>query len=158
MNYRKFSKIALLVAIAIFVISASLFIFGFSDKNSLKKITIQCAVDCNQNSPVQVDILFIKNEDIAQVLVGFNSTTWFTEKQLFMSQYRHQISDVNLEIVPVSIIEEVLLPEDSGLAVRVLLFARYVNVEGQNVADISNYDELEIRFEKVSYTLSELRK
>lgn len=134
---------------------ASIVPFYDFNKTRLSSISIQSSANSNQNSPVAVDIVFIFDNKTAQVLSKLNGPDWFANKQSMLLQYQHQLALTQLEIVPQTPSQKVILPKYYFEAVNVLLFANYQSQAGQYQADITQYHQLKIRLNKHHYVLQD---
>ena len=150
-------KLAAVIAIASLSVSCSSIKSFFGGGNSLESIAIECAADCNSRSAVALDIVFIMEKDIRSLLPNV-SLEWFSKRGEYLAHYRDQVSIISIELPPGQSILEAPLPKDSSDAVTILVYAKYVSAKGQFVADISQYSQLQLRLEKDSYMMLELKK
>lgn len=154
--------ISLGMVVAILINSCSsggiTFIPGSGNKNDLDHIRVECTSDCNRNTPVAMDILFIHDNKIAPLLAALNGPEWFIRKQELMMRYDNELGLANLEIVPLSVIDRVSLPKNHKKAVSVLLFANYLSGKGQFVAELGHFKALNIRLERERYQLEAIKK
>ena len=125
------------------------------NKTQLESISLHSAVNSNNNLPVALDIVFIFNDEAAQVLSSLSGPDWFANKKSLLLRYQQQLVMTELEVVPHTAEKKLKLPNNYFSAVTVLLFANYLAHDGQYQADISQYHELKITLYKKGYVLED---
>ena len=103
---------------------------GLGANNNLSKISVESTRNSNLNTPVAIDILFIYDENVTSILLDLNGPTWFNNKLALVKRYDKEIDIVNLEVVPLSFIDEVNLPKEHKHAKNILMFANYRSRDG----------------------------
>lgn len=131
---------------------------GGGSDNSIKAIALESSINSNMDTPVAIDLLFIKDESIGPLLLALNGPLWFKDKSALLKRYEKSIDIVSLEVVPLTLIDKVELPKNHTSAKSILMFANYRNISGQFVADISQFKHLKIRLLLDSYELVEVGK
>ena len=102
-----------------------------------------------------MDIVFVLNSETAQALSTLSGPDWFANKKGLLQRYQQQILINELEIVPQTATQKIILPSLYYDAVSVFLFANYLASNGQYQADITQFYELHIMLEKSRYALEE---
>ncbi len=158
---KKLYKVIILLSLTLIVVGCSstknaLKAVGLGSDNSLNSISIEAISGSNLDTPVALDLLFIKDEQVTPILLGLSGPAWFNDKQGLIKRYDSEVSVVSFEVVPLSYIEKVKLPKDHKKAKNILLFANYQTTEGQYVAELSHFSRLKIRLLKSTYQLQEL--
>jgi hypothetical protein len=131
---------------------------GFSNSNSLSEVSVEATKGSNHNMPVALDLLFINDSKLTPYLASLSSPEWFARKQELMMRYQQQIILTSIEVVPLSDIPSLALPNGHKDAKNVVMFANYTKEEGQYVAELSHYKKLKIRLEIDHYQLLEMKK
>lgn len=133
-------------------------VLGLSPLNDIRSIRIEASADCNRNMPVAIDFVFISDERVAKLLADLNGPDWFGRKQELMMRYDKQINVISAEVVPLSILSALSLPEDHSRSGNILMFANYLGVEGQLVAQLGQYRQLKILLQREGYRLIEMHQ
>ena len=133
-------------------------VVGMGSNNAIKSITVESDLNSNMDTPVAIDLLFIKDDSVTPLLTDLNGPTWFADKYALLKRYEKQIEVVSLEVVPLSLIQSLELPKDKKKAKSILMFTNYRSVNGQFVANISQFKKLKIHLLFDSYELSEMSK
>lgn len=125
------------------------------NKTLLSTISIQSTANSNQNLPVALDIIYILDDKTGKALSALSGPDWFEHKQALLLRYKHQLYLNELEVVPQTTEYVLKLPENYYRAVNVLLFANYLEAQGQYQADITQFNHLHIELKQKSYALHE---
>jgi type VI secretion system protein len=67
---------------------------------SWKNLVITASTDVNVNSPVAIDILFVKNMDLLRNLANLNSTSWFASRENSIKSFPEALQVISYELVP----------------------------------------------------------
>jgi hypothetical protein len=134
-----------------------LLVIGCSGKTYLSEVSIEAVEGSNRSAPVAVDLLFVSDSALMIELTSLSSPEWFAHKQKLMMRYQ-QISLASVEVVPLSVIPSVVLPDGYKNAKYIIMFANYKASAGQYVAELSGYQKLKIRLERDRYQLLEMNK
>ncbi|WP_221793888.1 hypothetical protein [Oceanobacter mangrovi] len=129
-----------------------------SPANQLGNIRIEATANCNNGMPVAIDFLFIQDDQLAKLLGDLSGPDWFARKYSLMRRYDQQMSVSSVEIVPLSIMPSVPLPDTSTQATSILMFANYLGLQGQFVAELGNFKQLFIQLQQEGYRLTEQQK
>lgn len=144
-------------AIKLINVSLLVLILSACSSNTIKNIQVEALADCNRNMPVAMDILFIEDKELVSLLSDLSGPQWFTKKEELLIRYRQKISLASFEIVPLSILPSLQLPDNYSDAEHVLLFANYLASSGQYIGEIGSYQQLKIRLERERYRLIDMR-
>lgn len=126
------------------------------NRTGIESVAVISDPDSNENLPVALDILFIFDEKTAKALSHLSGPDWFAGKQALLLKYQQKMVLSELEVVPQSAEQQIVLPEHFYKAIVVLLFANYFAPLGQYQADITQFNELKITLKKRGYVLEEL--
>ncbi|WDE09384.1 hypothetical protein [Thalassomonas haliotis] len=126
------------------------------DKTTLSDISITSDAGSNNSVPVAIDFVFIFDETVTPVLQNLKGPEWFANKAGLLLQYDKKLALAHVEIVPLTAKHSISLPDGYDDAVKVLMFANYIHVSGQVIADLTLFDELQITLGKSAYQLKEL--
>jgi hypothetical protein len=131
---------------------------GFGRNNALLGISIEATPDVNRTTAVAVDLLFIQDPSLIPLLTQLSAPEWFAKKAVFITHYSQQLTLASFEVVPSSAAFTLSLPERYESARSVLLFTNYIAKNGQQVAELKDYQRLKIRLESERYQLLEMNK
>ena len=100
----------------------------FSDKPkpaAWRKLILDATSDANLNTPVAVDIVFVKDAEMIETLLGTPASKWFASRTDMTRSFPQSLSVLKLEIVPKQtlVVSERQLQQYEGLAA--ILFADY---------------------------------
>ncbi len=146
------------LALAACSANSYLSLIGLGANNDIENISVETAPNANRNMPVALDLLFVRDESVAELLTGLSGPEWFARKQELLIRYDRKLSLASFEIVPLTIVDSLRLPEDYQHANKVLLFANYLGSDGQYVAELGHYRQLKIRLDREAYQLLEMDK
>ena len=132
--------------------SGMLSMVGLGKKNHLESVSIEAAIDSNKNMSVAVDILFINGEQLGPLLSAMNGPEWFLRKKELMMRYSEKISVASFEVVPLSFVNSITMPEKSEYAESILLFANYIGSNGQYVSELKSYKQLKLKLQNTEYS------
>jgi type VI secretion system protein len=92
------------------------------------KMSLQVAIspDANQNSPVAVDVLLIKDKSLLKAAQGMSAKDWFAKKRQLTNQYPKAVEVQSWEWIPGQTIGPIsfVVPVDVEGA---MMFARYAS-------------------------------
>jgi len=100
----------------------------FSDRPKApdwRNLVVSASQDANLNTPVALDIVFIKDPAVAEALLTTPASKWFTSRRDLQRSFPDALTTISLEIVPGQAIMM-----DSGhfrghVALTILAFAQY---------------------------------
>ena len=101
---------------------------GFGPKPTTpdwRSVTITAAPDANQNSPVAIDLVFVREQALLDTLTATPSARWFTSRNDIVRSFPEGIGVLSYELVPR---QSIRVPEaafKSQKALAVLAFASY---------------------------------
>jgi len=67
---------------------------------SWKNLVITSSADVNLNSPVAIDILFVKNIELLKNLASINSASWFASRENSIKSFPEALQVISYELVP----------------------------------------------------------
>lgn len=137
-------------------VAAKVVPFYSYDKTKLSNISLIAELDSNDNMPVAIDFVFIYDIVVDPVISSFSGPQWFANKASIMLQHQQDIDITHVEVVPLTVTEQLQLPEGYDDALKVMMFANYYGKKGQYAVDITLYDELQITLQHSGYQLKEL--
>ncbi|WDE02757.1 hypothetical protein SG34_015020 [Thalassomonas viridans] len=126
------------------------------DKTTISDISIIAEIDSNNAVPVAIDFVFIYDKSVIPVLQNLKGPEWFANKAGLLLQYQQKLTVTHVEIVPLTAKQSVSLPDGYDDAVKVLMFANYIAATGHVIADLTEFDEVQITLYKSAYQLEEL--
>lgn len=100
----------------------------FSEKPkppSWRKVVFDATADANLNTPVAVDIVFVRDAEMIATLSGTPASKWFASRNDMARSFPQSLSVLKLEVVPKQtlVVTERQLQQYEGLAA--ILFADY---------------------------------
>jgi type VI secretion system protein len=93
-----------------------------------KAMTLVAAPDVNQNSPVALDLVFVRDQATLDKLLTLSAAKWFASKEDLLKTYPNTFTVLNWELVPQQVLQ---LSEEALGSPRVagmLLYANYLSV------------------------------
>jgi type VI secretion system protein len=94
-------------------------------RTNWERIVITASEDVNQNSPVALDIVWVKEPAMLEALLNTPAAKWFASRSELQRSFPQAFTVINLELVPKQslVVDESTLSAHKGLAV--LLYADY---------------------------------
>ena len=92
-----------------------------------KALTLVAAPDVNQNSPLALDLVFVRDQATLEKLLSLSASKWFSSKDELMKTYPNAITSRSWELVPQQVLQ---LSEEALGSPRVagmLLYANYLS-------------------------------
>lgn len=112
----------ILLALAILALAGCSYFFA--PRVELQRLTLDVAARANDDSPIAVDFVAVKDAELFKELAGLPASQWFANREQYRRDYRQQFAVWSLELVPGQFIES-----ESFLARRprnwTLVFAGY---------------------------------
>jgi type VI secretion system protein len=108
----------------------------------LEHIKISATADTNQNSPTQIDIVFVYDVKILKLLPK-TGPDWFEQKAALQSGSAAAIDVVSLQVPPASLLD-VPLPKRHNEAITVYSYANYLSDKGQAMGDLTRHKTMQI--------------
>lgn len=90
---RKFSLALAILALA----GCSYF---FAPRVELQRLTLDVAARANDDSPIAVDFVAVKDAELFKELAGLPASQWFANREQYRRDYRQQFAVWSLELVP----------------------------------------------------------
>lgn len=117
--------------------------------NELRSLSILSQNDANYDTPVLMDLIFIFNEPIYQLISPLSVEDWFTNKRASLpGLYPEDLKIITLEIVPFTNIDEVELPDRHKKALNIMVFTRYLDFNDMHKAEIGDYENVRLILNK----------
>jgi type VI secretion system protein len=132
---------------------SALGLVGLGSANSLKRITVQSTTDSNMNNPIVYDLVFIYDKSLVKALTSLSGPQWFAQKNALLLKHGQQLTVISADLVPLTPEKDIRLPDKSGDALSIVLFANYVASAGQVAATLEGYKEVHVIFEREEYQL-----
>lgn len=128
---------------------------GLSEpKTSLSSIALISDSDANEMQAVMVDLLFIRDQALVPQLPD-NAVDWFNNRQRLQTRFGTALQVASLQVPPDYNLAEIELPSGYDKAVRVILFANYLDKSGQLPVDITGYDDMQLQLRKDRVAVTE---
>lgn len=124
------------------------------DTAALKTVNIQASDDVNDFSAVMVDLVFVRDKDLVAQLPD-NAPEWFMRKQGLLFKYPKELSLRSLQVPPDFREQAIALPKNYRDAQRVLVYANYVNLQGQLPLEITHYPVINLELQKDRVVLTQ---
>ena len=99
---RKFS-----LALAILALAGCSY---FAPRVELQRLTLDVAARANDDSPIAVDFVAVKDAELFKELAGLPASQWFANREQYRRDYRQQFAVWSLELVPGQFIESESFP------------------------------------------------
>jgi len=94
-------------------------------KVDVASLTLDVAPLANDNTPIAVDFVAVKDPDLLKQLAGMSAKQWFGEREQFQRDYRQQLTVWGLELVPGQFVAQQAFPLKGQSAAGLLVFASY---------------------------------
>lgn len=128
---------------------------GISEpKTSLSSIALVSDSDANEMQAVMVDLLFIRDQALVAQLPD-NAVDWFNNRQRLQTRFGTELQVASLQVPPDYNLAEIELPSGYDKAVRVMVYANYLDKSGQLPVDITGYDDMQLHLRKDRIAVTE---
>lgn len=97
----------------------------FGARVGLNELTLDVAARANDDTPIAVDFIAVKDADLLKQLTAMTAKQWFAEREQFQRDYRQLLTVWGLELVPGQFIERQPFPLGGERAAGLLVFASY---------------------------------
>lgn len=97
----------------------------FGSRVGLDELTLDVAARANDDTPIAVDFVAVKDADLLKQLTAMTAKQWFAEREQFQRDYRQLLTVWGLELVPGQFIEQQPFPLGGERAAGLLVFASY---------------------------------
>lgn len=99
----------------------------FGPRVAVDRITLDVAPKANNDAPIAVDFVAVKDPDLLKQLSGMSARQWFDQREQLQRDYREQLLVWGLELVPGQFLDNHLFPLGGQKAQGLLVFADYAN-------------------------------
>ena len=148
------AQYALILLMLLAVTGCSMVSHWWRDTTALKTVNIQASEDVNDFSAVMVDLVFVRDKDLVAQLPD-NAPEWFSRKQGLLFKYPKELSLRSLQVPPNFREQAIALPDNYHDAQRVLVYANYVNLQGQLPLEITDYPVINLELQKDRVVLTQ---
>ncbi|WP_248797444.1 type VI secretion protein [Pseudomonas sp. MWU13-2105] len=124
----------------------------FGPKVDVASLTLDVAPLANDNTPIAVDFVAVKDPDLLKQLAGMSAKQWFGEREQFQRDYRQQLSVWGLELVPGQFVAKQDFPLKGQSAAGLLVFASY-NTPGAHRLRLDDQHEAWLKFDSREMSL-----
>jgi type VI secretion system protein len=90
-----------------------------------KSLVITATVDANQNSPIAVDVVFVKDKAMVAALLATSSSKWFATRADLLRSFGESLEVSSFELMPSQSIRLDAKALSGNLALATLVFADY---------------------------------
>ncbi|MCY1525681.1 hypothetical protein D9M68_606690 [compost metagenome] len=115
-------------------------------KVELDTLTLDVASRANNDTPIAVDFIAVRDAELLKLLSGIPAKQWFAEREQYRRDYRQLISVWSLELVPGQFMESDDFPLGGEVAAGLLVFAGY-NTPGVHRLRLDQQRKAWLRFE-----------
>ena len=148
------AQYALILLMLLAVTGCSMVSHWWRDTTALKTVNIQASEDVNDFSAVMVDLVFVRDKDLVAQLPD-NAPEWFSRKLGLLFKYPKELSLRSLQVPPNFREQAIALPDNYHDAQRVLVYANYVNLQGQLPLEITDYPVINLELQKDRVVLTQ---
>ncbi|MGY4533155.1 type VI secretion system protein [Pseudomonas sp. TE3786] len=129
---------------------ASVFALGgcafFGPKVQLDALTLEVSQRANNDTPIAVDFIAIRDPELLKQLSAIPARQWFAEREQYQRDYRDQLSVWSLELVPGQFMQADDFPLRGQAAAGLLVFAGY-NSPGVHRLRLGDESKVRLRFD-----------
>ena len=118
-------------------------------KNSLRQIDLIAEADANSTSATRINIVFLLADASAQSLPD-SSREWFRNRRFYVGSLGSDALIVDLQLPPARREMNVSLPRGARKAVAVVLFADYLDADGQIRQELGGYKKVTVTLQNES--------
>ncbi|BAU74742.1 Hypothetical protein ppKF707_2140 [Metapseudomonas furukawaii] len=113
---------------------------------ALDSLTLDVAQRANDDMPIAVDFIAVRDPALLEVLSGITAQQWFNDREQYRRDYRQQFSVWSLELVPGQFMEAREFPLSGDQAAGLLVFAGY-NTPGAHRLRLDEQRRAWLRFD-----------
>ncbi|HWV11046.1 MAG TPA: type VI secretion protein [Pseudomonas sp.] len=117
-----------------------------SPRVELDRLILDVTPRANNDSPIAVDFIAVKDADLLKLLAAIPARQWFAEREQYQRDYRELMSIWSLELVPGQFMESDDFPLGGEAAAGLLVFAGY-NTPGVHRLRLGEQHKVWLRFE-----------
>lgn len=119
----------------------------------IKKYSIVAESNLNNGHPVAVDLVFLDDQLVADVLMSLKAAEWFGDRKDLIRKYKSNIKLISYEIVPGQIMRDIAVPYAvSKDAASLIVFSDYLG-DGKFSLTAKSQSELFIKFSSSDFYL-----
>jgi type VI secretion system protein len=118
----------------------------FPPRVALDSLTLDVAQRANDDMPIAVDFIAVRDPALLEVLSGITAQQWFNDREQYRRDYRQQFSVWSLELVPGQFMEAREFPLSGDQAAGLLDFAGY-NTPGAHRLRLDEQRRAWLRFD-----------
>lgn len=97
----------------------------FAPKVELDSLTLDVAPRANDNTPIAVDFVAVRDTELLKLMSGMSAKQWFAEREQLQLDYRNAFSVWGLELVPGQVLAFDRFPLSGTPAAGLLVFSSY---------------------------------
>jgi len=122
-------------------------------RTALTQISILSKDDANSTSATAVDMVFVYNDKVNDLLPK-NATDWFSNRDELSANLHEHIEIASVEVPPTFLLESVPLPKRYSNAVKIVAYANYQDKKGLKPIDLTSFVHplLTLEAKKISYS------
>ncbi|NUU36485.1 type VI secretion protein [Pseudomonas sp. C2B4] len=124
----------------------------FGPRVDLDSLTLDVAPRANDDTPIAVDFIAVKDPDLLKQLSGITARQWFAEREQFQRDYRQLMTVWGLELVPGQFIDRQPFPLGGQRAAGLLVFASY-NTPGAHRLRLDDQSDAWLKFDSREMSL-----
>ncbi len=155
-SYRSYLSISLVVALML-ALNSCITIKRFNPlykANALEHIEIVSKLDANYGYSVEIDLVFIEDNYLAEAIGQLSAMDWFSEKKNgYKTACPGPVCVKHLEIMPGDPVPPLQLPARHKMAKTVLVFAWYLKGDRTHRQDISQMSNAKIILKNSDFTV-----
>ncbi|WAC44373.1 type VI secretion protein [Pseudomonas sp. SL4(2022)] len=118
----------------------------WSERVGLSSLTLDVAERANNDTPIAVDFVAIRDPALLKLLSGITASQWFSEREQYQRDYRQLFSVWSLELVPGQFRDVREFPFSGNKASGLLVFAGY-NTPGAHRLRLNESGRVWLRFD-----------
>ncbi|EIK95424.1 hypothetical protein PMM47T1_16585 [Pseudomonas sp. M47T1] len=99
----------------------------FGPRVGVDRITLDVAPKANNDAPIAVDFVAVKDLGLLKQLSGMSARQWFEQREQLQRDYREQLVVWSLELVPGQLLDNQDFPLGGQKAQGLLVFADYAS-------------------------------
>jgi type VI secretion system protein len=111
----------------------------------LKSVQLEVTERANDNSPIAVDFVAVRDPELLKTLQILTAAQWFLNKPQILLDYPGKVKIWTLELVPGSLLATKAIPLSGKPAVGLLMFAGYSS-EGAHRLRLDETKKLKLKF------------
>jgi type VI secretion system protein len=117
-----------------------------------RHVTLVTSPDLNDDTPLAVDLVFVKDDKLLERLSATSAREWFRNRSQIERDFPRGVEVVSFELVPDQTLPPLAVPGTATAARAGMVFADY-RVEGEHRALFGHINRAVIRLGKDSFTV-----